>query len=88
MQIVPIWLQSAFSDWLCGRLYLDNGGNYRRHERKSPVAPYNRSLKRLYPDNLDFHSAAYRWLTLWEAVPTARMIRPEGVGRTQMERRS
>jgi hypothetical protein len=72
MQTIPSWLQSAFLDWLTGRIYLDGGGNYRSRLTGRRVVPYNRSLKRLFPHNQDFHRAAGQWLSLWEAVPTAR----------------
>jgi hypothetical protein len=75
MQTIPVWLQVAFSDWLTGRIYLDGGGNYRARLPGRRVVAYNRLLKRLYPDNRDFHRAAHLWLTLWEAVPTARIKR-------------
>lgn len=75
MQTIPMWLQSAFSDWMTGRLYVDGRGNYRSRVRPRPIVPFNRQLKRLYPDNQDFHRAAHFWLTLWEAVPTARLGR-------------
>jgi len=73
MQTIPIWLQTAFADWLTGRIYLDGGGNYRSRLPSRAIVPYNRLLKRLYPHNGDFHRAADRWLSLWEAVPTARL---------------
>jgi hypothetical protein len=73
MQTIPVWLQVAFSDWLTGRVYLDGGGNYRARLPGRPVVAYNRLLKRLYPSNRDFHRAAHLWLSLWEAVPTARL---------------
>jgi hypothetical protein len=72
MQTIPQWLQRAFSDWLTRRLYLDGGGNYRSRPSRR-IAPYNRQLKRLYPANQEFHSAAHVWLLLWESVPTARL---------------
>ena len=72
MQTIPTWLQQAFIDWLTQRLYLDGGGNYRLHLSRR-IAPYNRSLKPLYPHNHDFHTAAHAWLSLWEHVPTAQL---------------
>ncbi len=74
MQTIPLWLQCAFRDWLTRNLYLDGSGNYRSRPSRR-VASYNRLLKRLYPDNGGFHGAAQRWLSLWEAVPTARLSR-------------
>ena len=85
MQTIPTWLQTAFADWLTGRIYLDGGGNCRSRLPSRSIVPYNQSLKRLYPDNSDLHRAAHRWLSLWEAVPTARLRPTE---RTEMERRS
>jgi hypothetical protein len=73
MHTIPDWLQTAFSDWLTGRLYVDGCGNYRSLVLGRCIVPYNRSLQRLYPDNQDFHRAAHLWLALWEAVPTARL---------------
>ena len=75
MHTVPDWLQTAFAEWLTGRLYVDRRGNYRSRVIGHPrhVVTYNRPLKRAYPDNGEFHSAAHRWLFLWELVPTARL---------------
>lgn len=73
MQTIPLWLQVAFFDWLAGKVYLDGGGNYRARLPGRRVVPYNRQLKHLYPDNRDFHRAAHLWLTLWEAVPSAKL---------------
>ena len=75
MHTVPDWLQTAFAEWLTGRLYLDGRGNYRSrvHGRPRHVIPYNRPLRRAYPQNQEFHRAAHRWLSLWELVPTARL---------------
>jgi hypothetical protein len=84
MQTMPIWLQQAFSDWVTRRLYVDGHGNYRLYVPRRPVAPYNRRLKRLYPNNQDFHEAANLWLALWDAVPTARLQRIDP-GRTHAE---
>jgi hypothetical protein len=72
MQTIPTWLQTAFIDWLTGRLYVDGRGNYRRRPDRR-VVPYNQALKQLYPQNSEFHRAANLWLALWEAVPTARL---------------
>jgi hypothetical protein len=78
MQTIPTWLQVAFSDWVTRQLYLDGGGNYRSHASHRIVA-YNRQLKKIYPENQQFHDAAHLWLELWEAVPTGRIndTRPE-----------
>ena len=73
MHTVPDWLQTAFAEWITGRLYVDGRGNYRSRVRRSQVVAYNRPLKRAYPRNADFHRAAHRWLSLWELVPTARL---------------
>jgi hypothetical protein len=75
MHTVPDWLQTAFAEWLTGRLYLDRRGNYRSRVLGRPrhVVRYNRPLKRAYPQNGEFHRAAHRWLSLWEVVPTARL---------------
>ena len=73
MQTVPVWLQVVFSDWITGRLYVDGRGNYRSRVLGRRIVPYNRALKRLYPQNDAFHRAAHLWLALWEAVPTARL---------------
>ena len=64
MHSVPGWLQTAFAEWLTGRLYVDSRGNYRRRIVGSPrhVVTYNRPLKRVYPRNDEFHRAAHRWL--------------------------
>jgi hypothetical protein len=75
MHTVPDWLQTAFAEWVTGRLYVDGAGNYRSRvpRRRRDVVAYNRVLRRAYPDNRDFHRAADRWLELWELVPTARL---------------
>jgi len=41
-------------------IYIDGRGNYRRRDQRRIIVPYNRPLKRLYPDNLDFHRAAHQ----------------------------
>jgi hypothetical protein len=74
MQTIPIWLQQAFIDWLTGRLYVDGRGNY-RHRPDGRIVSHNRALKRLYPENPEFHRAANLWLALWDAVPTAALRR-------------
>ena len=76
MHTVPDWLQTAFAEWITGRLYVDGRGNYRSHVLGRIVA-YNRPLKRAYPSNGDFHRAAHRWLSLWEVIPTATIERME-----------
>jgi len=85
MRTIPTWLQTAFADLLTGRIYLDGGGNYRSRLRPHSIVSYNRQLKRLYPDNADFHRAANRWLSLWEAVPTAR-LRPSERTKAEADR--
>jgi hypothetical protein len=75
---IPLWLHTAFSDWMTGRIYLDGRGNYRSHVPPRRIVPYSRALKRLYPNSAEFHRAAHRWMALWEAVPTARLARAEG----------
>ena len=77
MHTVPDWLQTAFAEWLTGRLYLDGSGNYRSRALGRHVVSYNRPLKRAYPRNEDFHRAAHRWLSLWEVIPTAAIERME-----------
>jgi hypothetical protein len=78
MHTVPDWLQTAFAEWVTGRLYVDGRGNYRsRVLHGKGVVPYNRRLKRAYPDNRQFHDAADRWLALWELIPTATLARLE-----------
>src|ERR1700730_10692058 len=57
MQTIPIWLQTAFAEWISGQLYLDGRGNYRSRPLGRRIVPYNRPLKRLYPDNAAFHRA-------------------------------
>ncbi len=73
MHTVPDWLQTAFAEWVTGRLYVDGQGNYRSRVCNRRIVPYNRPLKRAYPGNNEFHRAAHRWLDLWELVPTARL---------------
>ena len=87
MLTIPTWLQSAFADWISWRIYVDRRGNYRSRSRvgRRRIVPFNRPLKRLYPDNRDFHRAADRWLALWDAVPTARLTRADRIGRTERQ---
>ena len=85
MQAIPLWLQEAFTNWLTGRLYVDGRGNYRSRLHRRPIIPCNRSLKRLYPDNQDFHRAAQIWLELWDVVPFARLTQ---IGATDSEGQS
>jgi hypothetical protein len=75
MHTVPDWLQTAFAEWVTGRLYIDAAGNYRKRvaDQHRDVVSYNRALKHAYGDNREFHRAAERWLQLWELVPTARL---------------
>jgi hypothetical protein len=77
MHTVPEWLQTAFAEWLTGRLYVDGSGNYRSRGVGCPrhVVSYNRPLKRAYPHNDAFHRAAHRWLSLWELIPSATIER-------------
>ena len=79
MHTVPDWLQTAFAEWLTGRLYVDSRGNYRARILGRPryIVPYNRQIKRAYPGNDQFHRAAHRWLSLWEVIPTATIERME-----------
>jgi hypothetical protein len=80
MHTVPDWLQTAFAEWITGRLYLDGRGNYRARVLGHPrrIVGYNRPFKRAYPHHLDFHRAAYHWLSLWELIPAATIERMEG----------
>jgi hypothetical protein len=82
MQTIPLWLQAAFSDWVTGRLYLDGRGNYRSRVHARRIVRYSRALRRLYLDNRDFCQAADLWLTLWSAVPRARLVRSESPRRS------
>jgi hypothetical protein len=82
MQTIPTWLQQAFCDWLTRRLYLDGGGNYRLRPAQR-IAPCNRKLRALYPDNQAFHTAAHAWLALWDSIPTARLNRERHPQRTR-----
>jgi len=76
MHTVPDWLQTAFAEWITGRLYLDGRGNYRSARVLGRrIIAYNRALKRAYPHNDEFHRAAHRWLALWEVIPTAKLER-------------
>jgi hypothetical protein len=77
MHTVPDWLQTAFAEWITGRLYVDGRGNYRSRVlgRTRCIVTYNRPLKRAYPRNADFYRAAGRWLSLWEVIPTANIER-------------
>ena len=85
MHTVPDWLQTAFAEWITGRLYVDGRGNYRSRLHRRPIIPCNRSLKRLYPNNDDFHRATQIWLELRDVVPLDRLT---GLGATDPEGRS
>lgn len=80
MHTVPDWLQTAFAEWITGRLYIDGRGNYRSRVlgRHRVIVGYNRALKRAYPHHQDFHRAANCWLSLWEVIPTATIERRAG----------
>ena len=79
MHTIPEWLQTAFAEWITGRLYVDGHGNYRARvlDRPRGVVGYSRALKRAYPHHRDFKQAADRWLSLWEVIPTATIERME-----------
>jgi hypothetical protein len=54
-------LAPAFAAWNANRLYIDNNGNYRLKRdghTNGPIAPWNKDIKRLFPDVTDFHNAA------------------------------
>ena len=80
MHTVPDWLQTAFAEWITGRLCVDGRGNYRSRALGRRIVAYNRALRGAYPSNHEFDRAAHRWLSLWEVIPTATI--------TRMERRS
>ena len=87
MHTVPDWLQTAFAEWITGRLYVDGRGNYRSRvlDRPRHIVRYNRPLKRAYPSRAEFHRAAHRWLELWELIPTARLSRNRQPAKTLVE---
>jgi hypothetical protein len=63
-------VRQAFGDWRSRRAYIDNAGNYRLKEKqvtdargtrwtgKGTVAPWNRTVKKAFPDVTEFHDAA------------------------------
>ena len=73
MHTVADWRQTAFAEWLSGRLYVDGRGNYRARVLSRPrgIVGYIRPLNRAYPHDRDFHRAANRRLRLWEVILTA-----------------
>jgi hypothetical protein len=62
-------IEQAFRDWLGDRACLDRAGrNYRlkvKDDRGFTIrrvpAPWNKAVKRAFPDGLCFHCAAVRW---------------------------
>jgi hypothetical protein len=53
----------AMRDWIEGRAYLDNAGNYRVRapgSNRGRVAWWNRAAKRRFPDASQLHHAAHR----------------------------
>lgn len=51
-------IREAFHDWLSGRAYF-SGGNYLMSVRKSRrVAPWNKTVKRVFRDVTEFDRAA------------------------------
>ena len=56
-------LAPAFDAWNANLLYVDNAGNYRLRAKatsgtRGPVAPWNRDIKRLFPDVWAFSNTA------------------------------
>jgi hypothetical protein len=53
-------LATAYQDWTANAAYIDGQGNY--HVRKTlsggPIAPWNKTIKRLYANVSLFHAAA------------------------------
>jgi hypothetical protein len=74
--VIPTALQRAFIAWLTGDAYRDGAGDYRFRSLGDRLAPWNAAIRALYPSPLDFDHAADLWLSLWEAVPTARLREP------------
>ena len=77
-QVIPVALQRAFIAWLTGDAYRDAAGNYRLRSLGDRLAPWNVSIRALYPAALEFDQAAGPWLSLWEVVPAARLKGPVG----------
>ncbi len=53
--------KQAFEDWLSGRAYLDNNGNYRVRwslRRSGQIAPWNLLVKRSFKSHEEFSNAA------------------------------
>lgn len=60
-------------DWASGKAYLDNAGNYRLHSDKAgstalgknkgkgAIAPWNKVVKSIHPDNASFHAHAMKF---------------------------
>lgn len=63
-------IRQAFEDWNSGRACLGNDGNYRFRTKQTlnalglqyvgsgKIAPWNKTIKKLFPSNEDFHDAA------------------------------
>lgn len=57
----------VFTDWLSGRAYRDNAGNYRlrpadqRTGKTRNLAPWNKAAKHWFKDAMELHRAAVRW---------------------------
>ena len=54
-------IQQALQDWNSGKTYVDGQGNYhikREGKPNGPIAPWNKEVKKAFPDTGDFHKAA------------------------------
>lgn len=57
-------LSHAFDAWLSNHAYIDGNGNYHckdMYKSSGPIAPWNKTIKRLYPSYRAFHDAAIAW---------------------------
>lgn len=52
-------LKAAFQAWLSNDAYLSNGGHYRLKSNKGRIAPWNKAVRKAYPETADFHEAAH-----------------------------
>lgn len=71
--LIPAIVQRAFVATLTRDAYRDTAGRYRLRSRGGQLAPWNQTIRALYPNHRDLTRAAARWLELWEAVPLARL---------------
>lgn len=69
-------LHTAYHAWTTGKAYIDGRGNYhvREDRSKGPIAPWNKTVKRLYASVGLFHIAAREWASTPQSQPTGATL--------------